>query len=242
MKFFKSQHLLFFIITAVFLFTLLPHSVLADSLPVPSTKTIFLTFDGDMNPSMKKEQELGKVKQWYDPALISYLEKNNIPSTFFVTGMFAEMYPDLIKSLADNPNFSIQNHSYSHPAFEPNCYHLSFIATDQEKKIEIIKAQNAIKSLTGKSPAYFRYPGLCHNPLDDAIVKEEGLSLVQGQFGSGDAWMKKVKSIVQNVLKGIKTNNVIVFHLGSKLTPKTTMVVEKLFPKLEKLGYTFEHL
>lgn len=215
---------------------------MADSVSKVSSKIIYLTFDGDMNPAMKKEQELGKVKQWYDPTLISYLEKNNIPSTFFITGMFAETYPDLIKTLADNSNFSIQNHSYSHPSFEPNCYHLPLITTDQEKKTEIKKAQDIIKLLTRKIPIYFRYPGLCHNTHDDSIVNGEGLSLVQGQFGSGDAWMKKTKAIVQNVLKSIKNNNVIIFHLGSKLTPKTTAAVEKLFPKLENLGYTFEKL
>ncbi|MDE2437955.1 MAG: polysaccharide deacetylase family protein [Patescibacteria group bacterium] len=220
------------------------HTLAAADVPFSTpTKVVYLTFDGDMTPFMKKEQDQGKIKRWYDPTLFAYLEKNNVPATFFITGMFAEMYPSVIKDLAAHPNFSIQNHSYSHPSFEAGCYHLSFIVTDQEKRDQIEKAQKILTTLTGITPTYFRYPGLCHSAHDDNIVKDGGLDLVQGQFGSGDAWMKKASPIVRNVLKTLSEhNNVVIFHLGNKLTPKTTLAIKLLVPKLERMGYTFKKL
>lgn len=216
-----------------------PVEVLPKIVPEFSGKNIFLTFDADMTPYMKKEQEDGKVKQWYDPELISYLEKNNIPATFFLTGMFAEMYPDLVRELAENPNFSIQNHSYSHLAFDENCYGLAADKSDDERRGEIEKAQSVIKSISGKTPTYFRYPGLCHNAHDDAIVKAEGLSLIEDEFSSGDAYMKNPQMIFDNVLNNIKKIHVIVFHMGTKNTPATTAAIKLLIPKLQKAGYLF---
>ncbi len=216
--------------------------VVPKSAPEFSGKNIFLTFDADMTPYMKKEQETGKVKQWYDPELISYLEKNNIPSTFFLTGMFTEMYPDLVKKLAANSNFSIQNHSYSHLAFDEDCYGLAADNSDKERREEIEKAQSAIKLVSGKAPTYFRYPGLCHNAHDDAIVAEEGLSIIKDEFSSGDAYMKKAIDVFYNVLKNINKIHVIVFHMGTKNTPATTAAIKLLVPKLQKLGYVFKAL
>lgn len=206
------------------------------------SKTIFLTFDADMTYHMQRQQKTGLIKKWYDPALIEYLEKNNIPATFFVTGMFAEMYPDLIKRIAANSNFSIQNHTYDHRSFEPNCFHLPFVRTVQQKKTEIRRTQNILKSLIGHTPVYFRYPGLCHNAHDDALVASEGLSLVQGEIISGDAYMKKPEAIVNNALRGLDPGSAIIFHLGTVKTPETLNAVKLLVPQLKKLGYTLGHL
>lgn len=252
MKRFKHQYLLlitiiYVFIVIIFIFTIhfiknvSAFSPLKKPLKI-SGKTIFLTFDADMTPYMQKEQKLGLVKQWYDPALIEYLEKNNITATFFVTGMFAEMYPDLIKRLATNPNFSIQNHTYDHQAFEPHCFHLPFLTSDQQKITEIQRTQNILKSLTSYAPRYFRYPGLCHNAHDDILVKDEGLSLISGEYNSGDAYMTKPKSIVRNIFNNLKLGNTIIFHLGTKKSPATTDAVRLLIPELKNLGVFLNHL
>ncbi len=212
-------------------------------LRVNQAKVVFLTFDADMSRYMRDEQKAGLVKQWYDPALIQYLEKESIPATFFVTGMFADIYPELIRSLAANPNFSIQNHTYSHSAFEPKCFNLPFIGSDYSKKFEIKRTQSILQSLTGRLPNYFRYPGLCHNAHDDAVVAETGLVLVKGEFSSGDAYMKKPEAIADNVLRNFKSGNpVAVFHLGNKKTPQTLAALKLLIPKLKETGYSLSHL
>lgn len=212
-------------------------SAFAGSLSKPADKTVFLTFDADMTPYMRSEQKSGVVKRWYDPALIEYLEKNNTPATFFITGMFAEMYPDLVKKLAANPNFSIQNHTYDHRAFEPGCFGLPLAKTDRQKKDEITKTQAILKSLTGKTPAYFRYPGLCHNAHDDALVASAGLLLARGEISSGDAYMKKPAAVAANALREINRGRVIVFHMGTVNAPAAADAVKLLVPQLKQSGY-----
>lgn len=235
------QHLTF-ITVFIFCALFLAGNAFAGPLLKPSDKTIFLTFDADMTPYMRAEQKSGAVKRWYDPSLIEYLEKNNIPATFFVTGMFAEMYPDLVKSLAANQNFSIQNHTYDHRAFEPNCFHLPLVKTDRQKRAEIRKTQNILKSLTGYAPTHFRYPGLCRNAHDDTLVASEGLLLARGEISSGDAYMKKPEAIAANALKELNHGRVIVFHMGTVNAPATADAVKLLAPQLKQSGYTLGRL
>lgn len=208
----------------------------------PAPKKIYLTFDADMTAHMKKEQDSGAVKRWYDPALIDYLKKNNIPATFFITGMFAEMYPDLMKEIAANPNFSIQNHSYDHPAYEPGCFGLPIVSSDQKKREEIQQTQTIIKKIIGTSPTYFRFPGLCHKPHDDALAAALGLKLAPEGIASGDAYLKNPAAVAANVLRALPKNRVIIFHMGTKLAPAAASAVKLLVPKLKKLGYNFGRL
>lgn len=236
MKILKIMYLL--VVISVLGVFFLAENVFADF----ASEKVFLTFDADMTYHMRYQQEKGVVKQWYDPALIEYLKKNKIPATFFITGMFAEMYPKVVKGLSANSNFSIQNHTYDHRSFEPNCFGLPIVKTDGQKRVEIQKTQNILKALTGRVATYFRYPGLCHNVDDDAIVSGEGLLLAKGEISSGDAYMKNPEAIVNNVLSRLKRGHVIVFHMGDIKTPATTDAIKLLVPKLKDLGYTLGRL
>ena len=114
-------------------------------------KTIYLTFDADMTPHMENELRSGKVKEWYDPKIISYLEDQKIPATIFVTGLFARLYPKEIKQWSDN-GLLIENHTYDHGAFEAPCFGLDVLKSDKDKVAEIKKTQDILFKLTGKMP------------------------------------------------------------------------------------------
>ena len=75
-------------------------------------RKIYLTFDADITPEMRHRLQAGEVPAWYSPGLVAYLEKQQAPVTLFVTGLFAEAYPELVKELGSNSHFSIQNHTY----------------------------------------------------------------------------------------------------------------------------------
>ena len=205
-------------------------------------KKVYLTFDADMTPFMKRELSSGKIHSWYSPELVSYLEENNIPATIFTTGMFAEVYPDVIKKLAETPGIVIANHTYDHPGFEAPCYKLKIISSDQEKKNEILKTQEIIKSLVGYEPRYFRYPGLCHNEHDDLLVKELGLQISVEGIISGDAFTHDAIKIEEHILENVHDGSVIIMHLGGPHAPATDVVVRDIVSKLEKENYVFQSL
>jgi len=220
----------------------------ATDAPTVQKKTIYLTLDADMTQNMRNEILTKKVKAHYDPELISYLESNQIPTTFFVTDMFAEVYPDVVKDIASHDYFAIENHTYDHPGFESPCFGLRTISTDVEKISEMQKTQSILSAITGKMPQYLRHPGLCHNGHDDDLAAQNNLKVSDNGVISGDPFLHDPNAIVENVLKQIKTipkteaGTIIIFHVGGPHTPGTTNAIKMLVPILKEKGFAFGHL
>lgn len=204
-------------------------------------KVIYLTFDADMTPHMKNELLTGKIKAWYDPAIISYLEDKKIPATIFVTGLFAEVYSKEIKQWSEN-GLLIENHTYDHSAFRYPCFGLNVLRSDKEKRAEISKTQDIIFKLTGEIPKLFRYPGLCHNSADDKLVKDLGLTIDNGNLTAGDAFNKNSASIVKTILNKTKDRSVILMHLGGPNAPAADRALKQVIPLLQKKGFIFKAL
>jgi len=206
---------------------------------VQPIKTVYLTFDADMTRGMQAQVQNGAIKNWYDPELFKYLEQEKIPATIFVTGLFVETYPDLIKELSKSGLIKFENHSFDHLAFTSNCYNLRSAGSDQQKNAEIVTAQSAIKLATGTVPEYFRFPGLCHTEKDLDLVKQTGLKILDADVVAGDAFNKNAQSIENKVLGNTKSGDVILFHVGGPNAPKTLEALKKIVPKLKERGLNF---
>jgi peptidoglycan/xylan/chitin deacetylase (PgdA/CDA1 family) len=227
----------------IFLLLLLPINVYASSVKQAPIGTIYLTFDADMTPYMKSKLEHGKVKSWYSPSILTYLKEKRIPASIFTTGMFAEIYSEVIKDLGTNSLFSIENHTYDHAAFSTPCYKLEKVTKHSKKILEITKTQDIIKELTGKVPHYVRLPGLCHSEDDEVLIKKLGLIPSNMGIISGDVEQKDYRKIESNVLSQVKPgDNMIIMHLGGPHAPSTEKAIEVLVPELLKRGYEFKHL
>lgn len=240
----KHTTSLFTIVFTACLLTVAPaaaHNV-PEKTAFSTSSVVYLTFDADMTPRMKRELQNGSVKQWYDPALITYLEQNHIPATIFVTGMFAEIYPQAVTQWGHNPLFKIGNHSYSHPGFTTHCYHLATVTTTAEKISQITRTQTILEKDIGYYPTLFRFPGLCHTVADDQLVKKQGLTPIDATDISGDAFASSSTVITTRVMKHLHANAIILMHTGGPHAPATTATLEKLVPLLEKEGYHLEKL
>lgn len=206
------------------------------------SKKIYLTFDMDMDGHMHKRLSKDKSLRWYDPELISYLVKNNIQATFFISGLFAETYPELLKSLALNPNFSFQNHAYDETAFVPHCYWLSTLKGDKEKTDQITKTQDVIQKTTGQTPEYFRYPGICHDQKNDTLVQNMGFKISNGSINPSDPFNKNKDKMVKIVMKEAKDGGVVVMHVGGPNAPKSLEVLKEIVPGLVSKDFAFTKL
>lgn len=210
----------------------------------PADKVVYLTFDADMTPHMKEELKDGKVKEWYDPQLITYLETEHIPATIFVTGMFGEVYPTVVKEWGQNKLFTIGNHSYSHPGFTAHCYTLAVLSGEKAKKEEVERTQTILNGLIGYYPKFFRFPGLCHDKSDDQLIANLGLQVVDTDIISGDAFNKSSEAIVKKILKNLKNQKktIILMHTGGPNAPSTAAAMKALIPHLQKQGYSFAQM
>ena len=203
-------------------------------------KMIALTFDADMNYAMKGELKKGNISSFYNKEVIAILIKYKIKATLFLTGMWVEEYPNVAKELANNPLFEIENHLYSHLAFiKHGCYGLGGIAKS-EMSNDLKKSQESIIKFTGKKPTYFRFPGGCYDDYSLKAVNDFGLTPVQWDVSSGDAYLKDANKIASQTKRRIKNGSIVVMHMnGGPHCPATAEALKILLPQLINEHYQF---
>ncbi len=202
-------------------------------------KKVALSFDADMTFGMQNDLMTGRVKSYYNQKVIEVLSKNNVPATLFISGLWAESYPDETKKLAGNPLFEIGNHSYSHPGFTNPCFNLSPVS-EAKKFEEIKKTQDLLEKLTGVKPKLFRFPGGCYKKSDLNLTKSLGLTVVHWDVVGRDAFGKSKDEIINAVKKNVKQGSIIVLHLnGNKNAPFTAEALPEVINYLKENGYNF---
>ena len=207
--------------------------------PNEKSKNIALTFDACMTTGMLKRIASGKDQPLYNAAIVAFLKQEKIQATIFVTGLWAEKYPEAVKELAADPLFEIGNHSFSHRAFTDSCFSLP-VLPQNEKVRDLQMSQEILTRLTGKTPSLFRFPGGCATATDQLLVRKMGLRVVRWSFASGDAFNTNTEAIVQNVLNLARPGSIVVFHLlGGRYAPKSAEALKIIVPELRKRGFEF---
>ena len=127
-------------------------------------KKIALTFDAAWG-----NEDTGQI--------LEILKKHGVRVTFFMTGGWVESYPDDVKAILA-AGHDLGNHSENHK----NMSQLS----DAEKKEELMKVHEKVRTLTGYEMFLFRPP---YGDYDNAVVnvaKENGYYTIQWDVDSLD--------------------------------------------------------
>ena len=201
---------------------------------------IALTFDADMTWGMLSRLKSGAVPSWYDPEIVSELKRTRTSSTIFLTGLWAETYPAVVESLAQDPLFELENHSADHTAFETPCYGLSVLTSEVQKKWEVASAAAVITHITGVEPRYFRFPGGCHGRADLDLVTSLGERPLEWDVVAGDAFETDPAVVVSTVLGQVQPGSIVIMHLmGAPNAPATATALRMLIPILRARGFRF---
>lgn len=202
-----------------------------------SDKTVALTFDADMTADQGPRAAGGE--RFDNPGLISTLRALKVPSTIFMTGRWAEEYPDQTKSIGTDPNFEVANHSYSHYAFASPCYGLPALdgaaaRADVDRAFAAFRRAGAVNTVP-----YFRFPGGCYDDQALRALSTAKVTAVQWDVVSGDAFAKDPNAVAEQVLAGVKPGSVVVMHCTRSAAPVTEEAVQRIVPELRKRGYRF---
>ncbi|MCK8681064.1 polysaccharide deacetylase family protein [Streptomyces lichenis] len=200
-------------------------------------KTVALTFDADMTADQGPRAANGE--RFDNPELIATLRRLKVDATVFMTGRWAEEYPDQAKAIGTDPRFEIANHSYSHHAFTGDCYGLPRVdgermAADVRRAFDAFKAAGARNTVP-----YFRFPGGCY---DDAALRALGpakVTAVQWDVVSGDAFATDADAVAEQVLDGVKPGSLVVMHCTRSAAPATERAIRRIVPELRARGYRF---
>jgi peptidoglycan/xylan/chitin deacetylase (PgdA/CDA1 family) len=204
-----------------------------------SQKVVALTFDADMTLKMRDELKSHRVASWYNGNVIAVLQRENIPSTLFLTGLWIEAYPDITRQLAQNPLFELGNHSYSHGGFRTPCYGLPAVKKSNEAA-EVERTDALLQKYAAGYKKYFRFPGLCFDADDVKRVEAESYTVVDGDVEGGDGFEKYPAPIVANVVGHVRPGSIVVLHMhGGPNAPATALALPEIIRKLRAQGYSF---
>ncbi|MER7953936.1 polysaccharide deacetylase family protein [Streptomyces sp. NPDC096030] len=200
-------------------------------------KVVALTFDADMTADQGPRAAAGE--RFDNPRLIETLRRLKVDSTVFMTGRWAEEYPDQARSIGTDPRFEIANHSYSHYAFATPCYGLPTVAK-QDMAADVKRAFEAFRKAGARNVVpYFRFPGGCY---DDRALRALGpakVTAVQWDVVSGDAFAKDGDAVAEQVLDGVKPGSLVVMHCTRSAAPVTEQAIRRIVPALRAKGYRF---
>ncbi|WP_433549310.1 polysaccharide deacetylase family protein [Streptomyces sp. CA-294286] len=200
-------------------------------------KVVALTFDADMTADQGPRAARGE--RFDNPRLVAALRTLKVPSTIFMTGRWAEEYPDQARAIGTDPLFEIANHSYSHHAFKSPCYGLPTVAPDA-MRADVDRAFAAFRKAGARNVVpYFRFPGGCY---DDRALKNLGpakVTAVQWDVVSGDAFATNADAVAEQVLAGVRPGSLVVLHCTRSAAPVTEQAIRRIVPELREKGYRF---
>ncbi|MCX5172127.1 polysaccharide deacetylase family protein [Streptomyces antibioticus] len=205
--------------------------------PRTAGKTVALTFDADMTADQGPRAAAGE--HFDNPGLIAALRTLKVPATVFMTGRWAEEYPAQARAIGHDPLFEIANHSYSHYAFTADCYGLPTVSGDR-MRADVERAYTAFRRAGVPDPMpYFRFPGGCYDGRALRAVSGTGVTAVQWDVVSGDAFATDADAVAQDVLAGVRPGSVVVMHCTRSAAPATERAVRTIVPELRRQGYRF---
>lgn len=183
-------------------------------------KVVALSFDDGPHPK-------------YTIEILDILKEYDIKATFFVLGIHAEKYPEIIKRQVEEGH-EIGNHSYSHIDMRR--------ATKKQILEEFKKTQEIIYSVANIRPKVFRPPYGNYNKEVIEIVSSDDIPIVLWTFyqDSKDWSNPGVDSIIETTLSKVQNGDIILFHdYVYKNESHTVEALKTIIPKLIEEGYKF---
>ena len=203
---------------------------------------VALTFDSNLTDAMIQELRTGRVASFANVAVLDELDQLQVPATIFLAGKWMERYPELTRRLAADPLFELASHSYAHAAFHQPCYGLGTLPA-AGMAADVVRSEALLRQFTARPTPYFRFPGGC---FDDAAVRAiapTGVTVVQYDLPSGDAFGTSVPAIVRNVLTKTQAGSIIVMHItGGNTAPLTSYALPQVVAGLRQKGFVLARL
>ncbi|WRQ80496.1 polysaccharide deacetylase family protein [Streptomyces sp. MUM 178J] len=200
-------------------------------------KVVALSFDADMTADQGPRAARGE--RFDNPGLIETLRALKVPSTVFMTGRWAEEYPDQARAIGGDPLFEVGNHSYSHYAFTSPCYGLPTV--DEGGMLQDVRRAFAVFEEIGvhRTVPYFRFPGGCYNDAALRALAPAEVTAVQWDVVGGDAFATDPEAVAAQVLTGVRPGSLVVLHCTRSAAPATEEAVRRIVPELRARGYRF---
>ncbi len=171
------------------------------------------------------------------PKILTVLAHAGVPATFFMTGRWAELYPQWARRIA--ARYPIGNHTFDHQ----NLLGL----TGQAVHGEIVRAAAAIDRATGHAPVrLFRFPYGSSSASTLTLVNRLGYTAVGWTVDTlgweGTSMGQSVASVYSRAIDHLQPGEIILMHVGANPTDHSTLdadALPRIIKTIRSRGYQF---
>jgi peptidoglycan-N-acetylglucosamine deacetylase len=174
---------------------------------------VALTFDDGPDPEVT-------------PRLLELLTRHGVTATFFVTGVRAERYPELIRAILAGGH-AVGNHSYSHSPF-------LMLRGRSVLQREIASAQTLFLKF-GIVPLAFRPPVGITNSRLWRVLLENGMFCVNFSRRAADFGNRRVARLAERLLAKVKPGDIILVHDVAPRQGDATQLLQEFSKLIEGL-------
>jgi peptidoglycan-N-acetylglucosamine deacetylase len=135
--------------------------------------------------------------------ILDLLNKYSAPATFFVSGINAARYPEIIKEIIAHGH-TIGNHSFHHDIF--------LMLRGYKTIYQEISTAQKILQQSGVNTLAFRPPVGIVNPKLAPILEKLGMYCLTFSCRAADRGNRRVKDISRKILKKVKADDIILLH------------------------------
>jgi peptidoglycan-N-acetylglucosamine deacetylase len=171
------------------------------------------------------------------PSILTTLQATGVPATFFLTGRWAERYPDEVARIA--ARYPIGNHSYDHPEFTT--------LTDAAIERQLADTDRIVVAATGTSTRpLFRFPFGDRDARTIATVNRAGYGSIRWTVDTlgwkGTSGGLSADQVVGRVLDTAQPGQIVLMHVGSHPSDGSTLdadALPRIIRDLRERGYGF---
>ncbi|CAF0809378.1 unnamed protein product [Didymodactylos carnosus] len=157
--------------------------------------------------------------------LLDTLKYYNIKATFFIIGVKALKYPDIVKKIK-NEGHTIGSHTLSHK----NLTFLESIGNYSEIEREILENEQVLKNITGVRPWLFRPPYGAITLNIKKYLNHHNYTVVMWNGGNVDWFYKDMNKQTEMLLMGMAdAGGIVCFHDRVPDTSKNISIFIKAF-------------
>ena len=161
--------------------------------------------------------------------ILDLLDKYSTKATFFVSGINAVKYPEIIKEISARGH-AIGNHSFHHnPFLMLGSYHYLYQ--------EVFRAQEVLQK-KGLNALAFRPPVGIISPKLPSVLEKLGMFCVTFSCRAGDFGNRRVKNLSSRILNKVRADDIILLHDVSPHSGKDQAV---LLSEIEKILLGLHH-
>lgn len=177
----------------------------------------------------------------YTPKILSILEKEKVPASFFVVGINAEKNIPILRRIYKD-GFEIGNHTFTHN----NVANMTL----ERAEIEMKSTRLLIEAATGRSTVLFRAPYNADSEpqtfeeIEPLVLSKKDNYITVGESIDPNDWDESTNadSIVNRVIRQVEEGNanIILLHdAGGKSRQATVDAVPRIIAYFKSRGYIF---